>query len=1104
LEADSTHRRARPAGAFELASAKGINVTVRKIRARRAGLALLALAATLVFSGVAEAAVPTITSLAPTSGNLGSSVVVTGTNFIATPASNTVKFGGSGGVSATVTAATLTSLTVTVPGGISATSAIYVSNANGSVTSGTTFTVSPTTITSFTPVKAAAGASITITGTNFHTTPASNTVLFNGSAGVAGTVTAATTTSLTVTVPAAATPGRIYVSTPYGNVTSAADFFVLPSGYAAADVVTGRLTLGTGSSISIPANAAAIYLFDTTAVNQRISFRWTNSTIGSMAIQVRNTTGGYVVASTAGAGTNYIDASSLSTIGTYSVQITPDPTFSGSLTLTASIVPVDLTASVTASAAGGTATLALTTPGTNGRVTFTGLAGHRLFIRFSDSSIGGGSGLLLDVNGAPMVGASIGKSETFIDSVPLPSTPASGTYTVLVDPSGVNAGSITVTVYDLGVADPAPGTLASLPGTTSVTTSSPGVNGGITFPAVAGHKVSVKMTGSTYPAVGLRMLKPDASQLGLAVTSRTATGFIDALNIPTTGTYTLVVDPTGSNVGTATFTVYDIAADASGSITLSSPAPSSASGTATVTVPGQNALITFPGTIGMRVAVAITSTTITAGTVSVLRPGGSALKAGGLSKGAFLEGITLDANGTHTLKLDPGDAAVGTITYTVYNVPQDVGVPTPISITPAQSLVGGTAAATITTPGQDAWFAFSGTAGQRIAFKIAGTFIKSGSLDITDPSDQPLGGTIAFGVSGGWGDPLTLPATGTYKIRGAANGVNTGNIVISAYIVPPDVTSSVTAGGPATTVATTVPGQNMKVTFPGTAGHGAMVQVTASTVSGTVKIIRADGTTVLASASVSSTGGLIDSTTLPANETYTVLVDPKTSGTGTVSVRVLDVPADITGSLPLTGVQQVYTTSAPGQNIMLTMAAATGQRIALSITGPAFSGSIKITRPDATQMLSKSFSASGAFIDSTAITVTGTHTVKIDPSASGFGSITITAYNIPADATAAPLVIGGAASRLSTTVPGQNGVITFDATAQQAIRIAAANVSTGSSTCCGSKVSVLGPGGVTVMLAKSVGTNGAAWSLTVPSTGTYTIKMDPQSSSIGGITFSVT
>src|SRR5262249_7272368 len=216
--------------------------------------------------------------------------------------------------------------------------------------------------------------------------------------------------------------------------------------------------------------------------------------------------------------------------------ITPDPTFSGSLSMTASIVPTDVTSSVTPSAAGGATTLALTTAGQNGRVTFTGLGDHRYFVKFSASTITGGVGMLLDSNGAPMTAVSVSKLDTFIDWIQLPTLPASGTYTVVVDPSGTNSGSITVTVYDLGTSDPAPIALGSISasGTAqTVTTSSPGINAGITFPAVAGHKVSIKMTGNTYASVGLRLLKPDASQLGLAVTARTATSFIDAQTIPT-------------------------------------------------------------------------------------------------------------------------------------------------------------------------------------------------------------------------------------------------------------------------------------------------------------------------------------------------------------------------------------------------------------------------------------------------------------------------------------------------------------------------------------------------------------------------------------------
>jgi len=57
---------------------------------------------------------PTITGLSASTGNANASITITGANFSATPASNTVKFGD---VQAEVTTASTTSLTVKVPNG---------------------------------------------------------------------------------------------------------------------------------------------------------------------------------------------------------------------------------------------------------------------------------------------------------------------------------------------------------------------------------------------------------------------------------------------------------------------------------------------------------------------------------------------------------------------------------------------------------------------------------------------------------------------------------------------------------------------------------------------------------------------------------------------------------------------------------------------------------------------------------------------------------------------------------------------------------------------------------------------------------------------------
>ncbi len=141
-----------------------------------------------------------ITSFTPTSGPVGTTVIITGTNFSTTPANNTVRFNGT---TAVVTASTATSITTTVPTGAT-TGTISVTVAGNTATSTSNFTVttpSPT-ITSFTPTSGPVGTTVTITGTNFSATPANNIVYFGATR---GTVTAATSTQIEVTVPVGAT-----------------------------------------------------------------------------------------------------------------------------------------------------------------------------------------------------------------------------------------------------------------------------------------------------------------------------------------------------------------------------------------------------------------------------------------------------------------------------------------------------------------------------------------------------------------------------------------------------------------------------------------------------------------------------------------------------------------------------------------------------------------------------------------------------------------------------------------------------------------------------------------------------------------------------------
>src|SRR5205807_6046249 len=114
-----------------------------------------------------------------------------------TPSNNTVVFND--GAVGTVTAATATALTVsfsTKPTTAGSLTAVVTSNSVSSGSAVQVASVAPVVLANTGLLLAANASSVTIIGIGFDTTASNNTVVFND--GAAGTVTAATATSLTV------------------------------------------------------------------------------------------------------------------------------------------------------------------------------------------------------------------------------------------------------------------------------------------------------------------------------------------------------------------------------------------------------------------------------------------------------------------------------------------------------------------------------------------------------------------------------------------------------------------------------------------------------------------------------------------------------------------------------------------------------------------------------------------------------------------------------------------------------------------------------------------------------------------------------------------
>ena len=142
---------------------------------------------------------PFITGFTPATGGNGTVITVTGTNFTG---ATQVMIGGVAALTFTVVNAN----TITATVGAGASGSVAVTTPNGTSTLAGFVHISTPMITTIVPTVGVPGSSATITGIGFNSTAASNIIYFGG---VRSTVTAASTTSLTVTVPGGATYGPV-------------------------------------------------------------------------------------------------------------------------------------------------------------------------------------------------------------------------------------------------------------------------------------------------------------------------------------------------------------------------------------------------------------------------------------------------------------------------------------------------------------------------------------------------------------------------------------------------------------------------------------------------------------------------------------------------------------------------------------------------------------------------------------------------------------------------------------------------------------------------------------------------------------------------------
>ena len=595
----------------------------------------------------------------PDSGSVGSSVTIYGTGFSSTPTQNSVSFNG---VAATITSASTTTLVVTVPAG-AITGPITVTSPGGSATSTESFVVgnpSAPTISNFTPTIGTPGTSVTINGTNFDPRIVNDVVTFNN---LRADVASASATTISATVPSSATSGRIGVATPGGSGVSSGDFFVPPSPYTASDVgFTGRMAIGETKTMTISTSGTiGMFVFDGTS-GQRISLKTTGASGFNgccQTLKILNPDGSTLVDSY-DYPNRLVDVQTLAQTGTYTIVFYPGSQ-TGSLTFTLYDVPPDPSATIVPG--GAPVTLTTTTPGQDMRLTFSGTAGRRISLKTSGASWPGSNECCLTLKILNPDGSTLVDSYTypnrFVDVVTLPQT---GTYTITQD-LGSQTGSLTFTLYDV----PPEASSAITPGGAPVTltTTTPGQNMKLTFSGSAGQRISLLTSGASGFSFEccstLKILNPDGSTL--VDSYNYPNRFIDVQTLPKKGTYTITYDPLGTQIGSLTFTLYNVPADASGSITVGGAAV-----TLTTTTPGQNMKLTFTGTVGQLLTLT-TSNDSGFGCcqdLKVFNPDGTQLLSNYGYGNRTVNLPALTQQGTYKITFDPDGTKVGSLTFRLY------------------------------------------------------------------------------------------------------------------------------------------------------------------------------------------------------------------------------------------------------------------------------------------------------------------------------------------------------------------------------------------------------------------------------------------------------
>ncbi len=791
---------------------------------------------------------PGVSAIAPAQGVAGTSVTIIGTSFGS--AQGNVLFNGT---PATISSWSNTSIVAVAPNGASSGNVTVLTNGVSGI--GPVFTFLPS-ITTISPASGPVGTLVTISGASFGFPQGISSVSF-------GPVIAIPTwwseNMIVVPVPVGAVTGSVLV-TVGGQSSNAISFSVSGSSPTSSGSIAGTITQPDGVT---PIAGAAVDVLEGSAINGAA----TTGPSGMYTVSNLNAGTYTVQASAFGFGAQ--KQSGVSVVANQSTNVSLS--LSGQLTiaysydalgrLVAASDPVNGAATYNYDAVGNIRSIGRSTTGQVSILNFT--------------PVSGSVGSTVTISGTSF------SANLQQDSVSFAGTQASLT-------SG-NTGQLVVTVPPGAASGPisvsAPSGTATSINSFTVTTVPAG-------PAIASFAPSVGNAGEsmTISGSGFDVMTNDQVDFGgvpAIVNSATPTSIYATVPVNAVTGRISVTTPLGASTSTSDFFVVP-AGYAASQVDFSEQISIGGSPySGTIINGGDVGIIVFSATAGQQFSLNVNGSTIASAIVSVWDSNGVEIASGTIGVGnTILDNLTASVAGSYMiLAASAGSSDTGSLTF---NLSQGSSGATGTGNT-------STGQVSVGIPGQTASVYFDGMAGQLAGVLISNsTFAGCNSVaaSILNPGGSTLTSGNLCNQSSYFLGPATLPSTGTYTVLFSPwnNGTGTANVEISQFTNQTIPLTPPYPGTEGTQVTIKAPGQSAGLTFSGTSGESASVQLINSTFPGcnslSLSIVNPDGST-LTSGNMCGTGNFtLGPATLPMNGTYTVLLAPQSGGAGSTAINL--------------------------------------------------------------------------------------------------------------------------------------------------------------------------------------------------------------------------